>query len=150
MGIDVRQHDLTIANRNDSVAVILLNMDISLVELAGMVEFEFVHSRREVRNRRTDPAFANDKRIGTVTTSHGHVAARRHQCVIQIPAGQGIFARGSDHKLRHTVGSLFSGRVYSSQGAAVPLGGDESVTLHRCGISVAQDQVRQGGALDLI
>ena len=52
--------------------------------------------------------------------------------------------------MRHAVGSLLSGRVYSSQGAAVPLGGDESITLHRCGVSIAQDQVRQGSALDLI
>src|SRR6476661_2625792 len=32
----------------------------------------------------------------------------------------------------------------------MPLGRDESITLHRGGISVAQDQVRQGRTLDLI
>jgi hypothetical protein len=80
MRIDVRQHDLIIANRDDSVALLLPDVEISLIELPGMVEFQFVHSRSEVRNRRT--TFANDKRIGTITTSHGHVAARRHQRVI--------------------------------------------------------------------
>ena len=31
--------------------------------------------------------------VGAITTGHRHAAARRHQRVIQIPAGQGILAR---------------------------------------------------------
>src|SRR5262245_28591375 len=57
MRIDARQHDLIIANRDDSVALILPNVDISLVEFA--FEFEFVHSWREIRNRCPDPTFSD-------------------------------------------------------------------------------------------
>ena len=147
--VDALQHDVIITDRDDDVAVILPNLNMSVVQLAGILEVQLIDPELEVGDRRVDAALPDDKSVRTITTGHSHVAARCHQRVIQISAGQDILARGSDHKLRHTVGSLLSGRVYSSQGAAVPLGGDESITLHRCGISVAQDQVRQRGALDL-
>ncbi|MET4844762.1 hypothetical protein ABIF62_005257 [Bradyrhizobium japonicum] len=88
--------------------------------------------------------------VGTGTSGHGHAAARGDQRVVQISASQGIPAGRSDHKLRHACCSLFSGRVYAAQRAAVPLGGDEGIALHRSGIGVAQNEVRQRGVLYLI
>jgi len=69
------------------------------------------------------------------------VAARCHQRVNPEPRRSGYPCRGSDDKFAPYRRPPLVRRVYSSQGAAVPLGGDEGVTLHRSGISVAQNQV---------
>ena len=80
--IDALQHDVVITDRENDVAVILPNLNMSVVQLAGILEVQLIDPELEVGDRRVDAALPDDKSVRTITTGHGHVASRCHQRVI--------------------------------------------------------------------
>ena len=80
--VDALQHDVVIAGRENNVAVILPDLNIVIPELSGILESNLSTPELEVGDRRVDAALSDDKSIRTITTGHGHLAARCHQRVI--------------------------------------------------------------------